>query len=61
MSKGMVRSRPNSDRITHVDQLDPAKCTMLVKIDDNVVGFDVCSPALVKLSRAENLWRSSVS
>lgn len=48
MSKGMVCSRPYSDGITQVNQFDPAQCTMLVKIDDNVVGFDVYSLALVK-------------
>lgn len=51
MSEGMVCTRLYSDRITQVYQFDPAECTMLVEVDDNVVGFDVCSPALVKIGR----------
>ena len=57
----MVCSGLYSDRITQVDQFDPAECTMLVEIDDNVVRFDVCSPALVKTWEAENSWRGSGS
>ena len=48
MSEGMVCSRLYSNRITQVYHFDPAECTMLVEIDDNVVRLDVCSPALVK-------------
>ena len=48
MSKAMVCSRSYLDRIIQVNQFDHAKFIMLIKIDDNVVGFDVCSPALVK-------------
>ncbi len=47
MSEGMARSRLYSDRITQVNQFDPAECTILIEIDNNVVGFDICSPALV--------------
>ncbi len=47
MSKGGC-SRLDSDGITQVDKFDPAECTMLVGIDDNVVGFDIYSPALIK-------------
>jgi len=61
MGKGMVCSRLYSDGITQVDQFDPAECTMLVEIDDNVVGFYVCSSALVKSWWAEYSWRGSVS
>lgn len=41
VSKGMLCSRLYSDRITQVYDFDPAECTLLVEIDDNVVGFDV--------------------
>ena len=49
MSEGMVCSRLYLNGITQVDQFDPAECTLLVEIDNNVVGFNVCSPALVDL------------
>jgi len=48
MTKGMVCSRLYLNGIPQIDQFNPADCTMLVEIDDNVVGFDICSPALVK-------------
>ncbi len=51
MSEGMVCSRLYSDRITQVDQFDSAEFTMLVEIDNNVVGFDICSPALITIWR----------
>lgn len=44
----MMCSRLYSDGIAQVDQFDPAERIMLVEIDENVVGFYVCSPALVK-------------
>ena len=54
MSKGMVCGRLYSDGVTQIDQFDPAESTMLVEIDDNVVGFDVYIPASVKRWWAEN-------
>jgi len=46
MNKGMVCSRLYSDGMTQVYQFDPAECAMLIEIDNIVIGFDVCSPAL---------------
>ena len=57
----MVCGRLYCDGITQVDQFDPAECTVLVEIDDDVVGFNVCSPASGKSWWAENSWRASVS
>ncbi len=34
------------DGVTQVDQFDPAECTLLVEIHDNIIGFDVYCPAL---------------
>ena len=48
MSERVVCSRLYFNRITQVDEFNPAECTTLVKIDDYVVGFNICSAASVK-------------
>lgn len=58
----MICSRLWSNGITQVDQLNPAESTMLVEVDDNIVGFNVCRrPALVKTWMAEKSERGSIS
>jgi len=47
MSKTMVCRGLYFDGVTQVDQFNPAECTLLVEIHDNIIGFDVYCPALI--------------
>ena len=50
----MVCNRLYSNGITQVDQFGPAEFPMLIEIDNNIVEFDVYTPALVRLRKAED-------
>ena len=48
MSKDMLYNRLYSDGITQVDQFNPAEYTMLIEINNYIIGFDIWNPASVK-------------
>ena len=54
MGEGMICSRLYFDGIAQVDQFDSAEGTMLIQIDHNVVGLDICCPISEMMRETES-------